>query len=106
MTVRGSLLDEATRALGATIRAALDAGGRVPCLGRGEWLADDPDSAEFAAHHCTSCPVLDACQAAADVLKPTAGVWAATSYPARGGHRETRTQAGRVRAPAPNVAAA
>ena len=42
MTVKGSLLDEATRALGDTIRAALDAGRRVPCLGRGEWLADDP----------------------------------------------------------------
>ncbi len=106
MTVRGSLLDEATRALGDTIRAALDAGGRVPCLGRGEWLADDPDSAEFAAHHCTGCPVLDACQAAADVLKPTAGVWAGTSYPARGGHRETPQTSRRVRTPPPNVAAA
>lgn len=54
---------------------------RVPCQRRPEWISDDADDQAYAAAHCTRCPLLDLCNAAAVELKPTAGTWAGHTYP-------------------------
>jgi hypothetical protein len=53
----------------------------TPCHGRPEWISDDSTDQAYAAAHCTRCPLLDLCTAAAAELKPTAGVWAGVTYP-------------------------
>lgn len=53
----------------------------VPCQARPEWISDDADDQAYAAAHCTRCPLLDLCNAAAAELKPTAGTWAGTTFP-------------------------
>jgi hypothetical protein len=57
-----------------------DQGEPVPCTGRDEWISEAPAAREAAAWGCQRCPVLAACRAAADEIRPTAGVWAGRPY--------------------------
>lgn len=74
---------EAAAALEKLARAVLaseDAGRRVPCSGRREWISDDRDTLAACAAACQHCPVIERCREAARVLKPTAGCWAGHDY--------------------------
>ena len=72
---RGPASDRLTIAL---VALATD-GRRPPCGQYGIsqwWLSDDPRRRAMAARRCTGCPVLDACDAAADEAGERFGVWA------------------------------
>lgn len=61
--------------LQAVIEEALDAGQRVPCIGRPEWTSEALDDRVEAVEACQWCPVLTACLAAARTIKASSGVW-------------------------------
>jgi len=64
--------------LQAALVAALDAGEPIPCRGprRALWTSDAAGDRAQAAAGCTPCPILDACQAAAESTRERFGVWA------------------------------
>ena len=66
--------------LHAAITSHLDKGRPVPCVGDTEWISEDREELEAAAHRCDRCPVLEECRTAARAIKPTSGVWAGRSY--------------------------
>lgn len=66
--------------LHAAITSHLDKGRHVPCVGHTEWISEDREELEAAAHRCDRCPVIDLCRTAATLTKPTAGVWAGRNH--------------------------
>lgn len=53
--------------------------GPTPCAGRDEWTDDEAEVREIAAATCrSSCPLLNACRAAADSTNEDFGVFAGT----------------------------
>ena len=73
--------------LSAALDEAFEARLTVPCLGRGEWLSEDPDETRYAVAACQGCPALEACRRAADALQPETGVWAGRDQAAATGAR-------------------
>lgn len=67
----------------AELTAEIAAASGVPCIGREEWLSDAASDRQEAAEACTRCPVLDACQRAADAVRPSFGVWHGRDYSGR-----------------------
>ena len=64
--------------------------GPTPCAGRDEWTDDEAKVRAAAAAVCrSSCPLLDACRAAADSTNERFGVFAGTDRTPRVG-RPTR----------------
>ncbi len=76
-------------ALARAIDDAIKAGRPPPCLGRAEWLSEEPDDVEYALIRCRGCPVLTECRAAATTTRPTAGVWAGRLHDRRPGPART-----------------
>lgn len=50
--------------------------GDPPCAGRTEWISDQPEEREWAAHRCWPCPVIELCGQYARVNREPVGVWA------------------------------
>lgn len=66
---------DAQEALTAALRAVLDDGGTVPCIGRGEWWDSPlPEHIAVASSACTLCPIFEACDAAGQY--ESWGTWA------------------------------
>lgn len=49
-----------------------------PCAGRTEWISDDQQEREWAAHRCRPCPVIELCGQFAHGQNEQFGVWAGT----------------------------
>lgn len=62
--------------LNAEVDRAVDAGLRVPCIGRGEWTSEDPGVRAVAARECAGCPILGQCAQTAQATRQRFGVWA------------------------------
>lgn len=72
--------EQALAELGVAIRTAVDDGQHVPCLGFDDWISDDAEDLVAAAYRCRRCPVIGLCRTAAQLSRPTAGVWAGINY--------------------------
>lgn len=44
------------------LQAAILRAGTAPCVGSTLWISDDPADQEYAAGHCTQCPVITECR--------------------------------------------
>lgn len=61
--------------LRTAVAEATEAGERVPCLGRDEWLSEDRHTRVLAARLCAWCPVQTECYVAATDHGEQFGVW-------------------------------
>lgn len=54
----------------------LNAGPIIPCVGRREWIAADPESVTLAKAGCLDCPAIEECRETAVAIQADGGVWA------------------------------
>jgi hypothetical protein len=77
-------------ALQQALEDLAEQGRRVPCHRRDEWVSDDDEDREYAAAHCSRCPLIPECAAAADETGEMFGVWAGVDRtPRTRGKRKT-----------------
>ncbi|WP_374969928.1 WhiB family transcriptional regulator [Terrabacter sp. BE26] len=61
--------------LAQCLRDAVEAGLRIPCAGRDEWLSEDHEERAQAAQWCDGCPCITECGTAANETKERFGVF-------------------------------